>query len=266
MNDERPKTAIVTGATGAIGFAIAVGIAREPSFRVVLLCRDEAKARKAVAAIRRETGNEAIRYELADLSRPTEVSALAKRWHEDLDVLVNNAAVAPPRRTTTPEGLELQFATNVMGYVWMMEAFRERLESRRPARVVNVASYWAGDLDLSDLQFERRRYDNDQAYRQSKQANRMLTVAYAERFAADGIAVNVCHPGDVRSRLSRDLGFGGHETPEEGASTPVWLATHAIGGEVTGKYFEGMREVPCRFATDSSAVQALYEQCQLYVG
>ena len=266
MKDERPNTAIVTGATGAIGFAIAAGIAREPSLRVVLVCRDEAKGRKAVAAIRRDTGNEEIRYEIADLSRPADVRTLANRWHEDVAVLVNNAAVAPPRRMTTPDGLELQFATNVMGYVWMMEAFRERLEGSRPARIVNVASYWAGDLDLSDLQFERRRYDNDQAYRQSKQANRMLTVAYAERFAADGIAVNTCHPGDVRSRLSRDLGFGGHETPEEGARTPVWLATHPIGVEVTGRYFEGMREVPCRFAADSSSVEALYEQCQLHVG
>ena len=180
-------------------------------------------------------------------------------------MLVNNAAVAPPRRTTTPEGLELQFATNVMGYVWMMEAFRERLESCRPARIVNVASYWAGDLDVSDLQFERRRYDNDQAYRQSKQANRMLTAAYAKRFAAGGISVNVCHPGDVRSQLSRALGFGGHETPEEGARTPVWLATQPIGENATGKYFERMREVPCRFAADSPSVDALDQYCQLHV-
>jgi NAD(P)-dependent dehydrogenase (short-subunit alcohol dehydrogenase family) len=266
MNAEPSKTAIVTGATGSIGFAIAAGIARERNFRVVLVCRDEGRGRRAADAIRRATGSEAIRYEIADLSRDAEVNALASRWHEDLHVLVNNAAVAPPRRTTTPEGLELQFATNVMGYVWMMEAFHERLQRCRPARVVNVASYWAGDLDLSDLQFERRRYDNDRAYRQSKQANRMLTAAYAERFAADGITVNSCHPGDVRSRLSHDLGFGGHETPEEGARTPVWLATHPTAGEVTGKYFERMREVPCRFTADSSSVRALHQLCQLHVG
>lgn len=259
------KTAIVTGATGAIGLAIAKGIAGEPGFQVVLVCRNETKAQQAVSAIQRETENEAVRYELADLSRSAEVAALGRRWQGPLHILVNNAAVAPPRRTTTPEGLELQFATNVMSYVWMMEALHDVLRTSAPARVVNVASYWAGGLNLSDLQFDRRRYDNDEAYRQSKQANRMLTVAYAKRFEADGITVNVCHPGDVKSQLSRDLGFGGHESPGQGARTPVWLATQPIGGETTGKYFERLHETPCRFGADASSVEALYQRCRALV-
>lgn len=259
------RTAIVTGATGAIGFAIAKGIASEPRFHVVLVCRDEKKARRAVAALQRDTHNEAVRYELADLSLFSEVRSLASRWRGKLHVLVNNAAIAPRRRTMTAEGLELQFATNVMGYAWMMEAFHDVLRSSAPSRIINVASYWAGDLDMSDLQFEHRRYDNDAAYRQSKQANRMLTVAYAKRFAPDSITVNVCHPGDVRSQLSNDLGFGGHQSPDEAARTPVWLATEPVGAEVTGRYFEGMREAPCRFGANESATEELYERCQPYV-
>lgn len=264
MTDDPQTTALVTGATGAIGAAIAEGIAATPGFRVVLVCRDEGKAIRTASAIRRRTKNESVTYELADLARPTQVRDLAKRWRGQLHVLVNNSAIAPRRRTTTPDGLELQFATNVMGYVWMMKAFRDLLHASAPARIVNVASYWAGDLDLSDLQFERRRYDNDEAYRQSKQANRMLTVAYAKRFAADGITVNVCHPGDVRSKLSSDLGFGGHESPEQGARTPVWLATEPLGAEVTGRYFEKMRESPCRFGADAGAVEELYRICEGY--
>lgn len=253
------KTAIVTGANGAIGSAIAEGIAATPGYRVVLVCRDEDKARRTSAAVQRASGSRDVHYEIADLSRPQQVAALGSRWAEPLDVLVNNAAVAPRHKQTTPEGLELQLATNVMSYVWMMEAFRDALRRAAPSRIVNVASYWAGDLDLSDLQFQRRRYDNDQAYRQSKQANRMLTVAYAKRFADDGITVNACHPGDVRSQLSRDLGFGGHESPEQGARTPVWLATQLVGGEVTGRYFADMQEAECRFGRNASAVEALYE-------
>ena len=264
MSKEAPRTALVTGATGAIGFAIAKGIANAAAFRVILVARDRTRASRAVAAIRQETANEALGYEIADLSQPNDIRALASRWEGALHVLVNNAAIAPRRRKTTPEGLELQFATNIMSYVWMMEAFHEALRRSAPSRIVNVASYWAGGLDLSDLQFERRHYDNDSAYRQSKQANRMLTVAYAQRFAADGITVNVCHPGDVRSRLSRDLGFGGHESPEEGARTPVWLATNPVDAEATGKYFEGMQEAHCRFGADVDAVEALYEQCQAH--
>jgi len=129
---------------------------------------------------------------------------------------------------------------------------------------VNVASYWAGDLDLDDLEFRRRPYNNNTAYRQSKQANRMLTVAFAERFREHGVTFNACHPGDVNSSLSRDLGFGGHETSQQGARTPAWLATDAIGQEETGKYFENMQMRRCRFGEDSDAVNALYEACMAY--
>jgi hypothetical protein len=68
----------------------------------------------------------------------------------------------------------------------------------------------------------------------------------------------------VRSRLAANLGFGGHETPDEGARTPAWLATEAVGGTVTGKYFEQQRETPCRFAADRAAIDTLYAACLEY--
>jgi NAD(P)-dependent dehydrogenase (short-subunit alcohol dehydrogenase family) len=181
-----------------------------------------------------------------------------------LDILVNNAAIAPRRRMQTPEGIELQFATNVLGYFWMIEAFTERLRRSSAARIVNVASYWAGGLDINDLEFRTRRYSNDAAYRQSKQADRMLSAAFAARLRPLGIRVNACHSGDVNSQLSNDLGFGGHESPDAGASTPVWLATDPARGQDTGKYFEHEREVACPFMRDSEAVQALYAACEAY--
>lgn len=253
--------ALVTGANGAIGKAIAEGIAARPGFNVVLICRDAAKAEVAVADIRHRTGNQGVRFELADLGRKASIEALAKRLQGPVQVLVNNAAITPRRREKTPEGIERQFATNVLGYFWMMTAFRDHLSRSAPARIVNVASYWAGGLDLQDLEFNRRRYDNDSAYRQSKQADRMLTAAFAERFQGAGISVNACHPGDVLSNLSRSLGFGGHESPEQGASTPVWLATEPTGAESTGRYFEHQRQVSCRFAADRDSVEALFDTC-----
>ena len=197
-NQEGKPVAIVTGANGVIGKAIVAGIA-EYGFEVVMVCRDEKRAERALDEVRRARGRSDVRVELADLSRRESVFALAARWQGRLDVLVNNAAIAPRSRTETPEGIELQFATNVLGYVWMMRAFEAALRRSAPARVVNVASYWAGDLDLSDLQFHKRAYDNDQAYRQSKQANRMLTVAFAQEWRDVGITVTSCHPGDANT-------------------------------------------------------------------
>jgi NAD(P)-dependent dehydrogenase (short-subunit alcohol dehydrogenase family) len=260
------RVAIVTGATGAIGKAIAGRIAAEPGYEVVLVCRNEAKARQACQEIARATGNPHVRYEVVDLSRWSSIQGLAKRWQGPLHVLVNNAAVTPKRREETLEGIELQFATNVLGYVWMAWAFTEHLRRSAPARVVNVASNWAGDLDLTDLEFRRRRYVNGEAYRQSKQANRMLTVALAERLKPYGVSVNACHPGNVSSAVSNNLGFGGSQTPDEGAETPVWLAVSPVGQQVTGKYFDRMREVRCDFAGDRKGIEELYQACLRFSG
>jgi NAD(P)-dependent dehydrogenase (short-subunit alcohol dehydrogenase family) len=136
----------------------------------------------------------------------------------------------------------------------MSQALTDHLTGSAPARVVNVASYWAGDLDLDDLEFKRRSYDNNRAYRQSKQASRMLTVALAERL----------NPGDVSSKLSNNLGFGGSQSPDEGARTPVWLATDPVGQQETGQYFERMQPVTCRFGADRQAVEQLYQLCLAY--
>jgi NAD(P)-dependent dehydrogenase (short-subunit alcohol dehydrogenase family) len=262
--DHYHHLALITGATGAIGKAIALEIALQPGYRVVLLCRDGHRAGKVVSEVAKLSGNERVSHEIVDLSSKDSIQALAQRLKEPVHVLVNTAAATSRRRRETPTGIELQFATNVLGYFWLSQAFSDQLRAGSPSRIVNVASYWAGDLDLDDLEFRRRPYNNNTAYRQSKQANRMLTVAFAERFREHGVAVNACHPGDVNSRLSNDLGFGGHETSQQGARTPAWLATDAIGQRETGKYFEHMQMQRCRFGEDSEAVNALYEACMAY--
>jgi len=262
--DQDHRLALVTGATGAIGKAIALQIVQQPGYQVVLLCRDPLKADKAVSEIIERSGNQQVSYEIVDVSSKESIEAVAQRLQGPVNVLVNNAAVTPPQREETPEGIEMQFATNVLGYFWLIRAFIEHLKAASPARVVNVASYWAGALALDDLEFKSRPYDNDTAYRQSKQANRMLTVAFARRLRENGVTVNACHPGDVNSNLSNSLGFGGHESPFEGARTPAWLATGEVGELETGKYFEHMQMKRCRFGEDRGMVEALYQACLGY--
>ena len=263
MTQTDKKAALISGATGAIGSAIARQIAGK-NYAVTLIARDEKKAQRTTRDIIQATGNPDVRYEIADLSRRVEIQALAARWNGPLHILVNNAAVTPRTRQETPEGIELQFATNVLNYFWMTQAFREILKRSAPARIVDVASYYAGDLDIHDLEYKRRRYNNSSAYRQSKQANRMLVAAWAVQLSADGITINACHPGDVNSQLSNNLGFGGSQSPDQGADTPVWLATEPIGGDRTGRYFADRREQRCRFGADREAVAELYEACLNY--
>jgi retinol dehydrogenase-13 len=155
----------------------------------------------------------------------------------------------------------MQWAVNVLAYVWMTEGLSPFMAGVADARIVNVASYWAGGLDIADPEFRRRKYDNDTAYRQAKQANRMLTVAYAQRLKEMGVTVNACHPGDVNSKLSNAFGFGGSETPEEGAATPLYLALDPSLRGVTGKYYEHRQPVACNFSSDREKVEALFRIC-----
>ena len=245
MQDSDSKIFLVTG---AIGKAIARQLAAAPHSEVVLLCRGRHKAELAVQDIIDSTGNPKVNFQLADLGRQHQIRELAKRWTGPLHVLINNAACTPRSRQETPEGIEMQFATNVLGYFWLIDAFTDILKASAPARVVNVASYWAGGLDLDDLEFTRRSYDNDTAYRQSKQADRMLSRAFSERLEPLQITVNACHPGDVNSTLSNNLGFGGHETPDQGAQTPVWLATLPLDQLQTGRYMNTSVKPPAASA------------------
>lgn len=103
--DSTYRVAVVTGAYGAIGLAIARQIAEHDHMEVVLVGRDERKLERAVKGICKATGNGRVRGERVDLSRRQSIVDFAARWTGPLHVLVNNAATTPKHRTTTPEGL-----------------------------------------------------------------------------------------------------------------------------------------------------------------
>ena len=257
------KVAAVSGATGAIGKAIAFELARL-NFTVVLITRDPEKSALVVKELIAASNNSSITYKIADLSRKSSIQTLVDTWEGPLHALINNAAITPKTRQLTQEGIELQFATNVLGYFWMTKGFSRTLAESAPARVINVASYWAGGLDLTDLEFQRRPYHNHDAYRQSKQANRMLTPVFGNLLKGSRVTVNSCHPGDVNSTLSNNLGFGGSQSPSDGARTPVWLATDKSLEGVSGMYFENRKEVRCQFASRHDDSKKLYEICSAY--
>jgi NAD(P)-dependent dehydrogenase (short-subunit alcohol dehydrogenase family) len=257
------KFAAVTGATGAIGQAIVTGLVQK-DFQVVLLVRDHRKAVRLISQLKESYNQAELDYRLVDISSQSDIKSLANSWDIPLHVLVNNAAVSPPSREETEKGIELQFATNVLGYYWMIKYFSDILRSSAPARVVNIASYWAGGLDLSDLEFKTRQYHNHDAYRQSKQANRMLTPIMANQFDPARVTVNSCHPGDVNSKLSNDLGFGGSQSPADGAMIPIWLASSNQLSDITGRYFESRDEINCPFSSNEIESEKLFKICQTY--
>lgn len=224
MLDDGAKTCVVTGAGRGIGRAVALGLARA-GVQVVMCCRDVARGAVQAAAVRGLSGNDRVWVEAVDLGSGASIAALARRCRERygaVHVLVNNAVVAPAQKEHTAEGLEAQFAVNVLGYHRMLAELLPLLMEGAPARVINMSSQYAGKLDLDDLMFDRRPYHATQAYMQSKQADRMMTWAWAEQLPASQVTVNACHPGSVvGTQLASALGLKSGSHSAEGAAQSV---------------------------------------------
>jgi len=255
---------LVTGANTGIGLEVARGLARTGAV-VVLACRDAAKAEAARRSIAAETGAAPPELLLVDLASQTSIRAAAREFaakHPELEVLVNNAGVVSPTRQLGPDGIELTFATNVLGYFLLTAELLHTLRAAKAARIVNVASSMAHGLELADVEFKRRRYDPSQAYAQSKQANRMLTWALARRLAGSPVTANAMAPGACSTKLLHALypGFGG-KTAAQGADTVVWLATSPEVAGKSGRFWENRREAKCRFR-DDAAEEALWSLCE----
>jgi len=196
----RGKTCIITGATGGIGLETARRLGALGA-RLVLVGRNRDKGNAAISRLRAEVPGVAVEMHHADLSRPDEIRRLADallKTASRIDVLVNNAGAVFANRNTTPDGLELTFALNHMGYFRLMALLRDRLIASAPARVVNVASeaHRGSHLDFEDLQCSRR-YRGWKAYQRSKLANILFTRELARRLEGTGVTANCLHPGFV---------------------------------------------------------------------
>ena len=257
------KTTLVTGANTGIGKEIARGLARSGS-TVIFACRSQERGQAALDELRQDTGNDNLELQLVDLDSQASIRALASRVlerHEALHVLVNNAGIYPEARALSPDGLERTWATNVIAYHLLAQLLLPRLIASAPARIVNVASTAAGGLDMDDLQFETRRFGGISAYKQSKQANRMLSWALHRRVASQGVSVNVAHPGPVATELARtQKGLWGvlnrfafrvfGRSPSDGADTALWLATNPDLEGKSGLFWAKRRERRCEFANE----------------
>jgi NAD(P)-dependent dehydrogenase (short-subunit alcohol dehydrogenase family) len=210
-----------------------------------------------------------------DLASQASIRNFAERLrsaHPRLDVLINDAGVYLPKRETTADGIDGCFAVNVLAYHMLVRELVEPLAKAAPSRVINVASDFAGDPDLDDLQFERRHYDGLRAYRQSKACDRLLTWAWARRLESRGITVNAVAPGLVITNLYRHTSFVLHafmrllarrigHTVEEGADTIIWLASTDEVEGITGKFFDRRKAKPCQFANPADE-ERLFEICE----
>jgi NAD(P)-dependent dehydrogenase (short-subunit alcohol dehydrogenase family) len=200
------RTAVVTGATGGLGYETALALAKAGS-EVILTGRDDRKGRSVIEKISRDVTGAKMSYEHLDLASLASVADFAQRMHarHSLDLLINNAGVmALPRRQTTADGFEMQFGTNHLGHFALTARLMPLLRRASGPRVVSVSSlaHRTGFIDFADLQGARV-YSPWKAYGQSKLATLMFALELQRRSDAAGwnLISNAAHPGFARTNL-----------------------------------------------------------------
>ena len=245
------RTVLVTGGTGGIGKATAIGLATMGA-RVGITGRDLARAEQAAAYIRAASGNPAVDVFAVDMSSQAEVRRLAAAVldaYPRLDVLVNNVGGFWAHRQPTADGLERTFALNHLAPFLLTNLLLGRLKASAPARVVTVSSgeQARGRIDFDDLQGALN-YSGQRAYSQSKLANVMFTNELARRLEGTGVTANSLHPGVVRTNFGAEdqAGFFALvgsvvrpflKTPAQGAQTSIYLASSPDVDGISGQFF-----------------------------
>ena len=243
----KDKIVLITGSTDGIGKQTAIELAKMGA-RVLIHGRNEARGKATLVEIARRTGNKNIELYLADFSSLEQVRNMAAEiiTHQDrLDVLVNNAGVYMKQRKMSADNFEMTFAVNHLAPFLLTNLLLDLLKASAPSRIITVSSraHESGEFDLNNLQGEKR-YHGHNAYAISKTANILFTLELAERLGSSGVTANCLNPGTIGTKMLRSgWGISGNSL-EEGAETPVYLASSQEVESINGKYFSKKYIVP----------------------
>ncbi|XP_042676391.1 retinol dehydrogenase 14 [Centrocercus urophasianus] len=287
----RGKTVIITGANSGLGRAAATELLRMKA-RVIMGCRDRARAERAAREIRAELGEreaaeggggELVVREL-DLASLRSVRAFCHRVLQEeprLDVLINNAGIFQCPYMKTEDGFEMQFGVNHLGHFLLTNLLLGLLKNSAPSRIVVVSSklYKYGEINFEDLNSEIS-YNKSFCYSRSKLANILFARELARRLEGTGVTVNSLHPGIVRTNLGRHVNipflakplfnlvsWAFFKTPLEGAQTSIYLASSPDVEGVSGKYFGDCKEEELLpKAMDDLVARKLWDISEVMVG
>ncbi|MBO1334299.1 oxidoreductase [Streptomyces sp. VRA16 Mangrove soil] len=289
--DQSGRVAVVTGANSGVGLAVSRALARRGA-EVILAVRDTDRGRRAADSITAEVPGARVDVRRLDLADPGSVRAFAEEVRADrprLDLLVNNAGVMAPPRTLSPQGHELQFATNHLGHFALTGLLLEALTAGGTSRVVTVSSpnHRQARIDFDDLDGARS-YSPMGAYNRSKLANAVFGLTLQRLLAQAGSPVRsvLAHPGYVASNLQKGapvarvrLLYGRllaplAQKPADGALPVLYAATEPSvrGGEFIAPGGRGeLRGAPARVepaarAADAATGRRLWEVSERLTG
>ncbi|MCS7483032.1 SDR family NAD(P)-dependent oxidoreductase [Umezawaea endophytica] len=279
------RTAVITGAAGGLGTAVARQLLGA-GVRVVVLTRDAASARTATEGLRRVPGGELLAgSHHGSLLVRDDVRALAEELAargEPVDVLVNNAGAAFPGYAETPDGAERTHAVNHHAPFLLTHLLLSQGVLAPGARIVNVSSDLEkrGRLDREHLDVLgtswRDRFGQMPVYGTAKLLNVLATAELARRLP-EGMSAYSASPGVVRTGFTSNAGGGMKafgklaglfsSTPDEGARTPVHLAVSTSPPRPNGGYFaKAAPATPSEQARDAVLAAKVYRRTAEEVG
>jgi NAD(P)-dependent dehydrogenase (short-subunit alcohol dehydrogenase family) len=226
MTQRQQKTVLITGANRGIGFAIAKSLAQRGGFQLLLAARSQKDAEEAATLL--GTGI-ALRMDLTDPLLLEQKALQIERQYGPVDVLINNAAMlhSTDVQHTNAEDLMLSLSVNTVAPFMLCKVFGQLMKQRGYGRIVNLSSGWGSFSEG---------LEGPPCYAISKAALNAVTVSCARELMPE---VNAACPGWVRTRMG---GEAADLSPEQGAETPVWLATLAEDGP-TGAFFRNKTQI-----------------------
>ena len=249
------KIVMITGANSGIGKETAK-VSAMLGARVILACRDQEKAKKAVEEILAEVGKEKeenlfiVNLDLSSLQSVRRCAEQVNNQFQQIDVLINNAGLMMCPQWTTVDGFEMQFAANHLGHFLLTNLLMENIKAAPAGRVVNLSSvaHMPGQMYFNNLNMINC-YSPFKSYARSKLANLMFTRELAKRLKGTNVTAYAAHPGLVNTELKRHLNgilqcllvtFNKMMliSPELGAQTTLYCAFGDETKNQSGFYYE----------------------------
>jgi NAD(P)-dependent dehydrogenase (short-subunit alcohol dehydrogenase family) len=204
------RLCVITGATSGVGYHAAKRLA-EGGAKLVLVCRNAEKATRVKDELESEHQT-SVRILQADFSRLAEVrktAAVILEENSRIDVLINNAGIHNTRRTLTEYMVETVFCVNHLASFLFTRLLLPKILESAPARIIQVNSqgHRFGGLDLTDLNWNKRRYRGLQGYGASKVAQLLTVWELADRLNGTEVTINAMHPGAVRTNIGMNNGL-----------------------------------------------------------
>lgn len=266
------KIVLITGATGAIGRATALEIAKSGA-TVVLFARNKIKAETVKKEISEKTGNNNIDILIGDLSDVDSIKNAVKEFkqkYDRLDALLNIAAIYKKDREVTTSNLEKMFATNHMGPFVLTNGLLDLLKASKPSRIITVSAPSTTKIDFTDLQTEKH-FNPLRAFGATKMMNLLFTYALAKRLKGTGVTAAVYFPGVTKSDLTKEMPFFIKQflkliasKPERAAFMLIRLAINPMYKDSNGRFYKyDKREIPSSpYSYNAEVQEKLWEMSQ----